>query len=53
MIYYLIVNKESKVVFSTTDKRKADEYVSKRPYLRVSEFDDSGVNNRPFKDLDF
>jgi len=41
MIHYLIVNKSNEVIESFTDKDVAENYVKDRPYLKISEFDDS------------
>lgn len=38
-VFYLIVDKQSKIVKDFTDKEQAENYVKERPYLRVSELD--------------
>lgn len=41
MKYYLILDKTNLVLKSFKDKEEAEAYVKARPYLKVSEFDDS------------
>ena len=41
MKHYLILDKTNFIVKSFTNKEDAEAYVKARPYLKVSEFDDS------------
>lgn len=41
MKHYLILDKANHVITSFINKEKAEDYVNARPYLKISEFDDS------------
>jgi hypothetical protein len=46
MIYYLIVDKNNHIVTSFAQKDSAEDYVKKRPYLKIVEFEEPNTSNK-------